>query len=42
MIYLFILERGREGERKGEEHQCVVVSHMPLTCGPGPQPRNVP
>ena len=25
-IYLF-LERGREGEREGEKHQCVVASH---------------
>ena len=37
-IYLF-LERGREGEREGEKHQCVVASHMPhtgdLACNPG-------
>ena len=26
-IYLLILERGREGEREGEKHQCVVASH---------------
>ena len=26
-IYLF-LERGGEGEREGEKHQCVVASHM--------------
>ena len=27
MFYLFIFrERGREGEREGEKHQCVVVS----------------
>ena len=26
--FLFILrERGREGEREGEKHQCVVASH---------------
>ena len=24
-------ERGREGEREAEKHQCVVVSHMPPT-----------
>ena len=24
-------ERGREGEREGEKHQCVVTSHMPPT-----------
>ena len=29
-IYLF-LERGREGEREGEKHQCVVASHTPPT-----------
>ena len=23
--------RGREREREGEKHQCVVASHMPLT-----------
>ena len=37
-IYLF-LERGREGEREGEKHQCVVASHAPTTgdlaCNPG-------
>ena len=37
---LFIFqERGREGERKGEKHQCVVASHVPptgdLACNPG-------
>ena len=38
-IYLFILEREREGEREGERHRCVVVSHVPLVgdlaCNPG-------
>ena len=29
-IYLF-LERGREGEREEEKHQCVVASHAPPT-----------
>ena len=29
-IYLF-LERGRESEREGEKHHCVVASHMPPT-----------
>ena len=24
-------EKGREGEREGEKHQCVIASHMPLT-----------
>ena len=31
-IYLFIFrERGREGKRKGEKHQCGVASHAPPT-----------
>ena len=29
-IYLF-LERGKEGEREGEKHQCVVASHVSPT-----------
>ena len=29
-IYLF-LERGREGEREGEKHQCVVAALAPPT-----------
>ena len=42
-IYLFIFrERGREGEREGEKHLCVVASYTPHTWGPGPQPRHVP
>ena len=28
--YLFV-GRGREGDREGEKHQCVVASHAPLT-----------
>ena len=37
---LFIFrERGREGEREGEKHQCVVASHArpagDLACNPG-------
>ena len=36
-IYLF-LERGREREREGEKHQCVVASHMlPLGTWPTTQ-----
>ena len=39
IFYLFILERGREGEREGEKHQCVVASCLPstgdLACNPG-------
>ena len=31
-FYLFIFrERGREGEREGEKHECVVASHALLT-----------
>ena len=41
-IYLF-LERGREGEREGKKHQCVVASHVPptgdLARNPGMCPR---
>ena len=33
------MERGREGEREEEKHQCVVASHTPptgdLACKPG-------
>ena len=39
-FYLFIFrERGKEGERNGEKHQCVVASHTSstgdLACNPG-------
>ena len=31
-FYLIIFrERGREGEREGEKHQCVIASHAPPT-----------
>ena len=30
-FYLFILERGREGEREGEKYQCVVACQAPPT-----------
>ena len=30
-ILLVFRERGREGEREGEKHQCVVASHTPPT-----------
>ena len=37
-IYLFFRERGREGEREGEKHQCVVASHVaPLGTWPATQ-----
>ena len=39
LFIYFRRERGREGEREGEKHQCVVVSHVPptgdLACNPG-------
>ena len=32
IFYLFIFrQRGREGEREGKEHQCVVASRAPPT-----------
>ena len=39
-LYLFIFrERGREGEREGVKHQCLVASSIPHTrdmaCNPG-------
>ena len=38
-FYLFIFrQRGREGERKGEKHQCVVASHAPPTGDLAPNP----
>ena len=34
IFYLFIFrESGREGEREGEKHQCVVTPRVPLTGG---------
>ena len=43
IFYLFIFrERGREGEREGEKHQCVVASRTTPTGGHGLQPRPVP
>ena len=34
-FYLFIFrERGKQGEREGEKHQCVVASHTPPTGDP--------
>ena len=38
-FYLFFRERGREGEREGEKHQCMVAFQAPptgdLACNPG-------
>ena len=43
-ICLFLdREGGREREREGKKHQCVVASHpFPPHWGPGLQPRHVP
>ena len=39
ILFIYVLERGREGEREGEKHQCVVASHAPhtgdLACNQG-------
>ena len=42
-IYLFIylciyFRGGKEGEREGKKHQCVVASHMPLAGDLGHNP----
>ena len=42
-IYLFIFrDWGREGEREGEKHQCVVASHVPPTGDPVEDPGMCP
>ena len=43
-MYLFIysLERGREGEREVEKHQCVVASCTPATGDLAPNPGMCP
>ena len=42
-IYLFISRgRGREGEREGEKHQCVVVSPASPTRDPAGNPGMCP
>ena len=42
-LFIYLLERGREGEREGEKCPCVVASHAPPTgdvaCNPGMCPR---
>ena len=30
-LFIFFREMGREREREGEKHQCVVAPHMPPT-----------
>ena len=41
-IYFIFRQRGKEGERGGETHQCVVASHVPCTGDLALQPRHVP
>ena len=33
-IYFIFRERGKEGEREGEKHQCLVSSHASPNWGP--------
>ena len=33
IVCILFLERGKEGERKGEKHQCMDASHAPPTGG---------
>ena len=43
IIYLFIFrERGREGEKEGEQHHCVVAPHVPPTGDLAHNPRMCP
>ena len=30
-LFIYFIERGREGEREEEKHQCMVPSYMPPT-----------
>ena len=32
ILFIYFLERRREGEREGNKHQCVVASHAPPTA----------
>ena len=31
ILFVYFRQSGREGEREGERHQCVVASHAPST-----------
>ena len=42
ILFIYFRERGGEGEREGENHQCVVACSMPTYWGPGPQPSHMP
>ena len=39
ILFIYFRERGSEGEREGQKHQCVVASRVPptrdLACNPG-------
>ena len=42
ILRIYFYRGGREGEREGEKHQCVVASHLApsgdLDCNPGLRP----
>ena len=42
IFYLFFKGKEREGEREGEEHECVVDSRAPPTGGPACNPGMCP
>ena len=43
MLFFFISrERGREGKREGEKHQCMVASHADPTENLAPNPGMCP
>ena len=42
ILFIYILERGREREREGEKHQCVAASGAPPYWRPDLPPRLVP
>ena len=42
ILFIIFREREKEGEREGEKHQCVVVSHVPPTEEPAHIPGMCP
>ena len=42
ILFIYFTERGREGEREGEKHQCVVASHVPPIGDPAHNPGMCP
>ena len=42
ILFIHFRQRGRETEREGEKHQCVVASHMLPTGNPGHKPDKCP